>query len=135
MGASYEICGHKIRRRSIVKLAPEERAALESGGHVVLARPVEWPCPERVAFMDRAYPDPGGGDWGPGPYLKVPNIAPGEEEVVNRVFCPWGYPPDPVRAFRRKLRMRLECVDLVRVAPAAWEWRLTVKLDMARAGK
>ena len=73
----------------------------------------------------------GGADFGPGPYLKVPNREPGDDdpdfEVVNRVFCPWGYPPDPVRAFRRNLRMRLERVDLVQVAPAAWEWRLTVR--------
>ena len=98
---------------------------------MVVARPVEWPCPERLAFMDRAYHDPGGADFGPGPYLKVPNRYPGDDdpdhELVNRVFCPWGYQPDPVRAFRRKLRMQLERVDLVQVAPAAWEWRLTVK--------
>jgi hypothetical protein len=79
--------------------------------------------------MQRAYVDPGGTDiWGAGPYLKVPNVGPDDGgEVVNRVFCPWGYPPDPLRAFRRNIHMRLERVEVVRVADAAWEWRLTAK--------
>src|SRR5689334_12148259 len=112
MGTSFTIAGTTFRRRSIVKLSPDERSALARAGAVVLARPIEWPLPTRTAFMDRAYVDPGGTDvWGPGPYLKVPNVGPRDDgEVVNRVFCPWGYPPDPVRAFRRKIRMRIERV-------------------------
>ena len=132
MGSWHVTGSQRIRRRSIIKLSPAERAALEHAGCVVLARPVEWPIPDRLAFMDRAYADTGGADFGPGPYLKVPNREAGEDapddEVVSRVFCPWGYPPDPLRAFRRNLRMRLERVDLVQVAPAAWEWRPTAKM-------
>jgi hypothetical protein len=129
MGTSFVIAGHRFRRRSIIKLSAAERATLERNGTVVLARPVEWPLPGRAARMDRAYVDPGGTDiWGPGPYLKVPNTGPGDEgEVVNRVFCPWGYPPAPLRAFRRKIRTRLERVEVVRVAHGVWEWRLRVK--------
>jgi hypothetical protein len=129
MGTSFVIAGRLFPRRSIIKLSADERAALESVGMLLLTRPVEWPVADRTAFMDRAYVDPGGTDvWGAGPYLKVPNVGPdGDGEVVNRVFCPWGYPPAPLRAFRRNLRMRLEHVEIVRVADAEWEWRLTVK--------
>ena len=129
MGASFVIAGRTFRRRSVIKLSLEERAALDLDGFVVLARAVEWPLPDRAALMDRAYVDHAGTDiWGPGPYLKVPNVGPGDaDEVVNRVFCPWGYPPDPVRASSGKLRMRLEQVELVQVAPAAWEWRLKAR--------
>jgi hypothetical protein len=123
------IFGQSFRRRSIIKLSGDERAALECAGTVVLARPIEWPLPKRTPFMDRAYVDEGGTDiWGPGPYLKVPNVGlVGEDELVDRVFCPWGYPPLPLRAFRRKIHMRLERVEIVRVADSAWEWRLTAK--------
>ena len=129
MGTSFVIAGQSFRRRSIIKLSADERAALERTGTVVLARPVEWPLPERTPFMERAYVDPGGTDiWGAGPYLKVPNVGPEDEgEVVTRVFCPWGYPPDPLRTFRRNIHMRLERVEIIRVADAAWEWRLTAK--------
>jgi len=129
MRTSFLNAGRSFRRRSIIKLTADERAALECTGTIVLARPVEWPLPERTPFMDRAYIDPGGTCvWGPGPYLKVPNVGPDDEgELVNRVFCPWGYPPDPLRAFRRNMHMRLERVEIVRVAGAAWEWRLTAK--------
>ena len=127
MGTSFVIAGRSFRRRSVVKLSAEERAALERTGTVVLARPVEWPLPGRTPFMERAQVDPGGTDvWGPGPYLKVPNVGADDAgEVINRVFCPWGYPPDPIRAFRRKIPMRLARVEIVRTAEAAWEWRLT----------
>ncbi len=129
MGTSFIIAGQSFRRRSIIKLSADERGALERTGTVVLARPVEWPLPERTPYMERAYVDPGGTDiWGAGPYLKVPNVGPDDEgEVVNRVFCPWGYPPDPLRAFRRNIHMRLERVEIVRVAGAAWEWHMTAK--------
>jgi hypothetical protein len=135
MGTSFIIAGHSFRRRSIIKLSSDERATLECTGSVVLARPVEWPLSDRTPFMDRAYIDPGGTDiFGPGPYLKVPNVGTdGDGEVVNRVFCPWGYPRDPIRAFRRNVRMQLERVELVRVAEAAWEWRLTAKARQPNA--
>ena len=131
MGTSFVIAGKSFRRRSMIKLSADERAALEHKGNVVLARPIEWPLPDRIPFMDRAYVDPGGTDvWGVGPYLKVPNVGREDEgEVVNRVFCPWGYPPDPLRALRRKIHMRLESVEIVRVVDAGWEWRLTVKAE------
>ncbi|GMU20775.1 MAG: hypothetical protein AMXMBFR13_08710 [Phycisphaerae bacterium] len=133
MSSTYVVAGRTFRRRSIVKLSPEERDTLACTGTVVLARPVEWPIPDRTPLMDRAHVDPGGTDiWGPGPYLKVPNVGAGEDwEAVNRVFCPWGYPPDHIRGFRRKLRMRIERVDLVQTAPASWEWRLTVRVEPA----
>jgi hypothetical protein len=135
MSSSFVIAGRPFKRRSVIKLSADERAAVERTGTVVLARPVEWPLPERTPLMERAYLDRGGTDvWGAGPYLKVPNVGPGDEgEVVNRVFCPWGYPPDPLRAFRRNIRMRLERVELVRVAEAAWEWRLTASAACQRS--
>lgn len=129
MSTSFFIAGRPFRRRSIIRITVDERVVIERTGAAVLVRPIEWPLPERTAFMDRAYVDPGGTDvWGAGPYLKVPNVGSADEgEVVNRVFCPWGYPPAPLRAFRRKIRMRLERVEIARVADTAWEWRLSVK--------
>src|SRR4051812_4541566 len=93
------IGGVRFDRRSLVKLSEDERAALAATGRAALRRPVEWPLPERTPDFARAYPDSGGTDiWGPGPYLKVPSRAAGEDwEPVNRVFCPWGYPPDRLR--------------------------------------
>jgi hypothetical protein len=43
----------------------------------------------RMPYWDRAYLDPGGTIWGPGPYLKLPygDGAP-KWEAVTRVFVP-----------------------------------------------
>jgi hypothetical protein len=92
----------------------------------VLRRPVEWPLPDHTPDFARAYTDPGGTDiWGPGPYLKVPSrVADDTWEPVNRVFCPWGYPPDRVRVARSSMYLQLAAVELARVGPAAWEWVL-----------
>ena len=85
--------------------------------------------PNYTPDFARAYTDLGGTDiWGPGPYLKVPSRIAGDDdwEPVNRVFCPWGYPPDRVRVARSAVYLRLEAVGLVRVGPSAWEWSLSV---------
>ena len=80
MGSWYVMGTVRVRRRSIIKLSPAERDEPGRAGCVVVPRPVEWPIPDRLAFMDRAYPDPGGADFGPGPYLKVPNRQPGDDD-------------------------------------------------------
>jgi hypothetical protein len=100
MGTSFVIAGRSFRRRSIIRLSADERAALERTGTVVLARPVEWPLSERTPLMDRAHVDPGGTDiWGTGPYLKVPNVGP-TMKARSSTACSahGGYPPDPLRA-------------------------------------
>ena len=129
MARWYMIGGVRFCRRGLVQLSAEERAALAASGRAVLHRLVEWPLPDRAPDFSRAYIDPGGTDiWGPGPYLKVPNRSAGEDwEPINRVFCPWGYPPDRLRASRSRVYLRIVAVELVRVAPAAWEWLLTVE--------
>lgn len=126
---SFSIGGVRFYRRSLVKLSPVERAALAATGRAALRRPVERPLPFSVPDFSRAYTDAGGTDiWGPGPYLKVPNRIVGDDdwEPINRVFCPWGYPPDRLRVARSAVYLRLEAVALDRVGPAAWEWALSV---------
>lgn len=123
------IGGVRFYRRSLVKLSVDERAALANTGRAVLRRPVDWPLPGRTPDFAGAYTDPGGTDiWGPGPYLKVPNRIHGDDdwEPINRVFCPWGYPPDRVRVARSATYLQLAVVELGRVGPAAWEWVLTL---------
>jgi hypothetical protein len=121
------IGGVRFYRRSLVKLSAVERSALATTGWVALRRPVEWPLPDQTPDFARAYTDPGGSLWGPGPYLKVPSRIAGDDwEPVNRVFCPWGYPPDRVRVARSAVYLRLAAVELARVGPAAWEWVLHV---------
>jgi|SRR5581483_11773433 len=123
------IGGVRFYRRSLVKLSAVERTALSASGRSVLRRPVEWPLRDRTPDFARAYPDPGGTDiWGPGPYLKVPSrVTSGDDwEPVNRVFCPWGYPPDRVRVAHSSVYLQLATVELERVGLTAWEWVLTV---------
>lgn len=129
MAKWFMIGGVRFYRRSLVKLSGEERAALAASGRAVLHRPVEWPLPDRMPDFSRAYTDPGGTEiWGPGPYLKVPNQAVGEDwEPIYRVFCPWGYPPDRLRVARSQVYLRLVAVELARVDPSAWEWLLSVE--------
>lgn len=40
----------------------------------------------------KAWVDPGGALWGPGPYLKLPFKWPGGEDGAERIHCPYGYP-------------------------------------------
>ncbi len=128
MAHSYVIGGARLYRRSLVRLSAAERESLAADGLVVLRRPVEWPLPDAVPDFTRAFTDTGGTPiWGPGPYLKVPNRPAGEKyEPVNRVFCPWGYPPDRLRVAHSGVYLRLAAVALDRTAPAAWDWLLTV---------
>lgn len=129
MAAWYMIGGVRFHRRCLVKLSADERAALARTGQVPLHRVVEWPLPDHTPDFSRAYTDSGGTDiWGPGPYLKVPSRIAGDEswEPVNRVFCPWGYPPDRVRVARSSQYLQLAKVELARVSLAVWKWVLTV---------
>jgi hypothetical protein len=123
------IGGVRFYRRSLVKLSAVERATLASTARAALHRPVEWPLIGPPPDFARAYTDPGGTDlWGPGPYLKVPSRIAGDEgwEPVNRLFCPWGYPPDRVRVAHSSVYLQLDVVELARLGPAAWEWLLSV---------
>lgn len=46
-------------------------------------------------WQSRVRVDPGGTVFGPGPYLRVPmNDGEPEGEVIERVYCPYGYPGD-----------------------------------------
>ena len=129
MARCYTIGGVKLYRRSLVKLSAAERTALAANGRAVLRRMVEWPLPDRTPDFAGAYTDPGGTDiWGPGPYLKVPNRSMGDAgwEAVNRVCCPWGYPPDRVRIFHSSAYLQLAAVELARIGPETWEWVLHV---------
>ncbi len=127
MAQAYIVAGRKLRRRSIVKLRPEDRARLAETGRVTARFPVEWPIPEYRPDLAKAYVEAGDTDiWGPGPYLKVPNRQ-GDTEVVNRVFCPWGYPPDRLRLARSRTYLEIAGVALDRVGEAAWEWRLDLR--------
>lgn len=79
--------------------------------------------------LARAYTDQGGTSiWGPGPYLKVPNRIAGDDEwePIDRVFCPWGYPPDRIRVAWSAVYLQLRTVELARVGPSSWEWVLHV---------
>ena len=127
MATAFLIDGVRFYRRSLVKLSPAERATLATKGRVGLHRPVEWPLPGKVCDFGRAFPDAGGSLWGSGPYLKVPNRCPGNDwDAVNRLFCPWGYPPDRLRVAWSGVYLRLESVELARVGPASWNWILSV---------
>ena len=129
MSAHYIIGGRTLCVRTTIKLAAAERAALSDGGLVTLVRRVEWPLPEATPPLDRAYVDCGGTDvWGPGPYLKVPNTPWASiEEVVNRVFCPRGYPPRRLRVDRSSRRVWVERIELFRTMAEHWHWGLLVR--------
>jgi hypothetical protein len=129
MARWYTIHGVRFHRRSLVKLSPSERAALRESARADLVRSVEWPLANHTPDFARAYTDPGGTDiWGPGPYLKVPSRIAGDDdwEPVNRVFCPWGYPPDRIRVARSSVYLQLAEIGLIRSGTAAWRWVLTV---------
>ena len=136
MARYYVIGGVKFYRRSLIKLGQDERNKLNETGNVIVKRAVEWPLASGTPDFEKAYVDVGGTDiWGPGPYLKVPNHHDGEEgdEVVNRVFCPWGYPPDQVRLSRSAKYLELVSVDLVPETGGAWNWLL--KFEPWQPGK
>ena len=121
--------GVRIKRRARIKLAAEERSELSQAGRVVLHRPIEWPVEGRIPDFDRGYVDAGGTDiWGPGPYLKVPNtgVRDGEFETINRVFCPWGYPPDTLRISWSKRYARLVHLDIARAGNGR-EWLIALE--------
>ena len=129
MSGYHLIGGRTFRVRTTIKLAAAERAALVDGGLVTLVRPVEWPLPDATPHFERAYVDRGGTDiWGPGPYLKVPNWSrTWGEELINRVFCPWGYPPRRLRVERTTRRVRIERIELARLEAGGWHWLLYVR--------
>jgi hypothetical protein len=123
------------RQLSMIKLTPAERALLDADGQAVVHRPVEWVISCRVPRFEAARVDRGGtAVWGPGPYLKVPDRDPRDgEDYVDRVFCPWGYPPRSIRVSHRKIRLTLLAVELTHSGPAEWEWLLTVKTARIQA--
>ena len=129
MTRGYLIGGVKFNRRSNIQLSRDERTTLDQKGRLVLRRTVEWPLRGRTPKFEKAYVDAGGTPiWGPGPYLKVPNQSCSEEddELINRVFCPWGYPPDRLRLARSSKRVELVNVGLIRDGARTWMWMLTV---------
>jgi hypothetical protein len=128
VAAWFMMGGVRFYRRSLVKLSAAERAALNGVGQADLRRPLEWPLPDYSPDFSRAYVDLGGTDlWGPGPYLKVPcQIAGDDWEPINRIFCPWGYPPDRLRIAWSSQYIQLTAVGLARVGRAEWEWVLTI---------
>jgi hypothetical protein len=118
------------RQLCTIKLTASDRAALRDGSSAELRRQVEWTIPNRVPSFDRAYVDAGGTDlWGPGPYLKVPNrdVRDGGE-YVDRIFCPWGYPPRKLRVMRTRSSVAIEKIGLEQSDACAWCWVLTVML-------
>lgn len=117
-------------RHSILKLGASEKSLLTSTGQAVLRRPVEWIIPHRLPRFEHAYVDEGGTEiWGPGPYLKVPDVDPSDGSAfIDRVFCPWGYPPRSIRVSYRKFRLNLLAVEVARSEPGIWEWLLRVSV-------
>jgi hypothetical protein len=116
-------------RLCTIKLTAAERDAVRACGKVTADRPVEWPLAYRVPFFEQAYVDPGGTDiWGPGPYLKVPCQDPRDgERYIDRVFCPWGYPPQRVRVMRTRMFLRIVNVSLTQRGSDNWAWVLTLE--------
>ena len=117
-------------RKSVIKLRAEQRKLLETQKMIVLQFPVEWLDATRIPVFAEAYEDPGGTDiWGAGPYLKVPNIGKengGDGRLINRLFCPFGYPPDRLRISRHSIYVQISRVELKRVSPELWVWLLTL---------
>ena len=127
MGRYYLTAGRKIWRNPTVKLTPEQKDCIKQNGCVVVKYPIEWPLDEFEPDFSSAYIDEGNTDiWGSGPYLKVPNLQ-GEVLATNRVFCPWGYPPDEVRLSRHKDRYRISAVQIERKVDGEWFWILNLE--------
>ena len=132
MARHYIIGGERVRRRLIIKLTSVQRAAIGAGQRIVVEESVVWPISIGEPLFNEAVVDgdPSPGSlWGTGPYLKVPNRRrnrEGEWTAVNRVFCPWGYPPDRIRLAHRSDYVALEKVYLAQRGAAAWVWILTL---------
>jgi len=107
----------------IIKLTGVGKFAVKNGKQVVVRVPVEWPFEYRKPYFAEAYIDKGGTPiWGFGPYLKVPNQDSRDgEKFVDRVFCPWGYPPRKLRVQRAPLSVDLISVGLERSESGVWE--------------
>jgi len=130
MASQYYIGGVRFYCQSIIKLSISEKAQIATDSEAILRRPVKWHLPDRIPDFGRAYVDPGGTDiWGEGPYLKVPNRFPeGKFEGVNRVFCPYGYPPDRIRIARAKSYLQITAIALEESGDSACDWLLRVKI-------
>ena len=129
MARYYIIDGHKFYRRSIIKLTSKEKNDFKKSGIFFIKRSLEWPLEYRIPDLKAAYIDKGGTDiWGSGPYLKVPNRNKNKEfyDSVNRIFCPWGYPPDRVRIARSKYYVQLITVEISCKDKDNWYWLLTM---------
>ena len=128
MSDTYEIAGIEFRRRTKVSLTEVELVSLDRSRRALVRRDVEWPVPDTIPDFASAYVDTGGTDiWGPGPYLKVPNrpLASDDDWVsTNRLFCPWGYPPDQLLVEKDGRCVALTDVALEHQAPDRWTWVL-----------
>lgn len=126
MGTHYLIAGKKFHRKNTIKLSSQERNSLNSGTVLILKK-VEWPLIDSTPLMEHAYVDPGCTEiWGKGSYLKIPNVPHDTDKtLVNRIFCPWGYPPDKLRVAWHKTYVEIEKVTLVQ-SYAVWYWQLTL---------
>jgi hypothetical protein len=123
----YLIAGQQIPLLEAIDLAPDEILTLERAGCVAISRPVAWPIASTVADLSQAYTDTGNTDiWGQGPYLKVPNRTACGDLLVNRVFCPWGYPPDRISATPVGAFVKIASVSLSRHG-ASWCWHIRLE--------
>jgi hypothetical protein len=118
-------------RLSTIKLTAAERATATAGGKLTVRRAVEWPLTHRTPLLDQAYVDAGCTSiWGPGPYLKVPDPDPRDgERYIDRISCPWGYPPQRVRVMRSRLVLTIAEVSLAHSATESWEWVITFDIS------
>ena len=130
----YTVTGDTaVRVRSGLHLHAREKQLLFAHGTTRVARPVVWPVLDCTPHFENAYVDPGDGLFGPGPYLKVPNGADDADFLsVNRVFCPWGYPPRRLHIGRRT-RGGLHVVEVVREGND-WMWLLTLDIVLSSLG-
>src|SRR3954469_10436410 len=126
MGTHYFINGQRFRRRNWIRLMPGEENRLGRFGTATVVRPVEQPLVTRTPDFGRALAGGVRGDDGkPIPYLNVPSVADGGEEVVSVVMCPWGYPKECVRAGRHNEAV-IDRLELVRSPDGMWLWVLTL---------
>lgn len=130
------IAGERVGRRSPIKLTAEQRDTLTVERTITIDEEVVWPLASTIPIFDEAYVDEGGTPiWGPGPYLKVPNrfdATYGEQVLVNRVFCPYGYPPARLRVSHRSVYVAIARVEIVRESET-WLWRITLMAEDADA--
>lgn len=123
----YVTGGVEIAVVDIIDLRETELAEFRASGVTRFARPIEWPVPNVTPDFRAAYIDRGGTPiWGPGPYLKVPNVTSDGDALVNRVFCPWGYPPERLRIRGLEGSATISIVELECDAPGSWNWVVTL---------